>query len=67
MMNINEVSILMGISIRTLHYYDEIGLLKPESIIGYVLIDYQKLSEEELPSFRQHLFSCENGGRAFEA
>lgn len=25
MMNVNEVSKLMGISIRTLHHYDEIG------------------------------------------
>lgn len=32
MMNVNEVSKLMGVSIRTLHYYDEIGLLKPDII-----------------------------------
>lgn len=27
---IGEISAKSGISIRTLHYYDEIGLLKPE-------------------------------------
>ncbi|WBW96807.1 MerR family transcriptional regulator [Oceanirhabdus sp. W0125-5] len=30
MITVNEVSKLAGISIRTLHYYDEIGLLKPQ-------------------------------------
>ena len=30
-MNVNMVAKLLGISIRTLHYYDEIGLLKPDS------------------------------------
>lgn len=29
MKTVNEVSILTGLSIRTLHYYDKIGLLKP--------------------------------------
>ena len=30
-MNVNMVAKLLGISVRTLHYYDEIGLLKPDS------------------------------------
>ena len=29
MKTVKEVSELTGISVRTLHYYDEIGLLKP--------------------------------------
>ena len=29
MMTVNDVSKMTGVSIRTLHYYDEIGLLKP--------------------------------------
>ena len=29
MMTVNQVSKLVGVSIRTLHYYDEIGLLVP--------------------------------------
>ena len=39
MRTVNEVSKLTGVSIRTLHYYDEIGLLSPTSITeaGYRL------------------------------
>lgn len=29
MRTVKEVSFLTGVSVRTLHYYDEIGLLKP--------------------------------------
>jgi len=29
---VNEVSKLSGVSIRTLHYYDQIGLLPPTEI-----------------------------------
>ncbi|MCI5740621.1 MAG: MerR family DNA-binding transcriptional regulator, partial [Lachnospiraceae bacterium] len=29
MKTVNQVSKLTGVSIRTLHYYDEIGLLHP--------------------------------------
>lgn len=29
MRTVKEISELTGISVRTLHYYDEIGLLKP--------------------------------------
>lgn len=40
-MKINEVAKLTGITVRTLHYYDEIGLLKPSKITdaGYRLYD----------------------------
>ncbi|MDD2218401.1 MAG: MerR family DNA-binding transcriptional regulator, partial [Eubacteriales bacterium] len=31
-MKINEVAKLTGVTVRTLHYYDEIGLLKPSQI-----------------------------------
>ncbi len=31
MKTVNEVSKLTGVSVRTLHHYDEIGLLKPKS------------------------------------
>ena len=39
MMTVNEVSKLTGVSIRTLQYYDTIGLLKPIEIYrqGYRL------------------------------
>lgn len=41
MMTVKEVSILTGISVRTLHYYDEIGLFSPtdKSEAGYRLYD----------------------------
>lgn len=41
MMTVNEVSKLTGVSIRTLQYYDKIGLLKPSkySQSGYRLYD----------------------------
>ena len=32
MKTVNEVSKLTGVSVRTLHHYDEIGLLKPTSV-----------------------------------
>ena len=41
MMTVNEVSKLAGVSIRTLQYYDKIGLLKPARYTesGYRLYD----------------------------
>ncbi len=41
MRTVNEVSKLTGISVRTLHYYDEIGLLRPTQVTeaGYRLYD----------------------------
>lgn len=41
MKTVKEVSELTGISVRTLHYYDEIGLLKPSRVneSGYRLYD----------------------------
>ena len=41
MKTVNEVSKLTGVSVRTLHHYDEIGLLKPTSTTeaGYRLYD----------------------------
>ncbi len=45
MRTVKEVSELTGISVRTLHYYDEIGLLKPTacSEAGYRLYDDKAL------------------------
>ena len=41
MMTVNEVSKLTGVSIRTLQYYDKIGLLHPAKYTeaGYRLYD----------------------------
>lgn len=53
MKTVNEVSQLTGISVRTLHYYDEIGLLKPTrySEAGYRLYD-----DKALDTLQQILF-----------
>ena len=55
-MKINEVAKLTGITTRTLHYYDEIGLLKPSKITaaGYRLYDENNLSElQQILFFRE--------------
>ncbi len=45
MRTVKEISDLAGISVRTLHYYDEIGLLRPTEIseAGYRLYDDKAL------------------------
>ena len=47
MRTVNEVSKLTGISVRTLHYYDQIGLLKPTEVTeaGYRLYDDDALEK----------------------
>lgn len=37
MKTVKEVSDLSGISVRTLHYYDKIDLLKPQHIVILVI------------------------------
>ena len=53
MRTVKEISKLTGISVRTLHYYDEIGLLKPteKSDAGYRLYD-----DKALETLQQILF-----------
>ena len=53
MRTVKEVSNLTGISVRALHYYDEIGLLKPtgKSEAGYRLYD-----DKALETLQQVLF-----------
>lgn len=53
MRTVKELSDLTGISVRALHYYDEIGLLKPteKSDAGYRLYD-----DKALETLRQILF-----------
>ena len=47
MKTVKEVSELTGISVRTLHYYDEIGLLKPTKVnnAGYRLYDDKAINK----------------------
>jgi len=53
MMTVKEISALTGISVRTLHYYDEIGLFTPtkKSEAGYRLYD-----DKALETLQQILF-----------
>ena len=52
MMTVNEVSKMTGVSIRTLHYYDEIGLLKPAK---YTDSDYRLYDDAALEKLQQIL------------
>ncbi len=55
---IRELSQLAGISARTLRYYDEIGLLKPEHVNE---AGYRFYGEKELVLLQQILFYRERG------
>ena len=56
MMTVKEISELTGISVRTLHYYDEIGLFTPteKSEAGYRLYDDKALEDlQQILFFRE--------------
>ena len=50
---VKQLSNLAGVSIRTLHYYDEIGLLKPAA---YGDNGYRYYDDEAVPQLQQILF-----------
>ena len=52
-MKISEVAKLSGVTVRTLHYYDEIGLLKPSDITE---AGYRVYSNKDLETLQQILF-----------
>ena len=56
-MQINEFAKLTGVSVRTLHYYDEIGLLKPAFVDeqnGYRFYDENSLERmQEILFYRE--------------
>ena len=45
-LKIGELASMTGITVRTLHYYDEVGLLKPSKITetGHRLYDIQSVT-----------------------
>lgn len=56
MRTVKEVSEITGISVRTLHYYDEIGLLKPTKVneVGYRLYDDKAMERlQQILFFRE--------------
>lgn len=58
MKSISQVARLTGISIRTLQYYDEIGLLKPSELTAS---GYRLYNDEALQTLQQILFFKELG------
>lgn len=52
-MKINEVAKLTGLTVRTLHYYDEIGLLAPGEVTE---AGYRLYGDRELEALQQILF-----------
>jgi len=57
-MKVKEVADLVGISVRTLHHYDEIGLLTPEKTTS---AGYRIYSDKNLETLQQILFFKELG------
>lgn len=53
LLNINQVAKLCGITVRSLHYYSEIGLLEPAE---YAENGYRKYNKENLSKLQQILF-----------
>ena len=59
MKTVKEVSRITGVSVRTLHHYDAIGLLKPTQVTeaGYRLYDDSALARmQSILLFRQLQF-----------
>ena len=58
MKSISQVAKLTGVSIRTLQYYDEIGLLKPSKLTA---AGYRMYDDNALQTLQQILFFKELG------
>lgn len=58
MMKVKEVAELVGISVRTLHHYDEIGLLRPTKV---TTAGYRLYADKDLETLQQILFFKELG------
>ena len=70
MKTVNQVSKLTGISIRTLHHYDAIGLLRPSQITesGYRLYDDAALAQlQTILLFRELRFPLKEIARILDA
>ncbi len=70
MRTVNEVSKMTGVSIRTLHYYDQIGLLSPTTVteVGYRLYDDTALERlQHIMLFRELQFPLKDIGDILNA
>ena len=70
MKTVTEVSKLSGVSVRTLHHYDAIGLLKPTRVTeaGYRLYDDAKLQRlQSILLFRTLRFSLKEIQRILDS
>ncbi len=70
MKTVNEVSKLTGVSVRTLHYYDSVGLLRPTKLsdAGYRLYDDDAVSRlYMIVIYRELGFSVKEIGEIMDA
>ena len=70
MMTVHEVSELTGVSVRTLHHYDELGLLKPAAVTeaGYRLYDESSLVRlQSILLFRELQFPLKDIGAILDS
>jgi len=70
MMTVNEVAKLTGVSIRALHHYDELGLLKPVRVTqaGYRLYDEESLSRlQSIMLFKELQFPLKEIARILDS
>ena len=70
MLKVNEVAKLAGVTVRALHYYDEIGLLSPAEITdsGYRLYDDTALEKlQQILFFRELDFRLTKSGKSCKA
>ena len=69
MRTIKEVAVLSGVSVRTLQYYDEIGLLKPAKVTGagYSLYDDESINTlQQILLFKELEFPLKDIKRIME-
>ena len=70
MMTVHEVSKLTGVSVRALHHYDKLGLLKPVAVTeaGYRLYDESSLIRlQSILLFRELQFPLKDIGRILDS
>ena len=70
MMTVHEVSKLTGVSVRALHHYDQLGLLKPAEVTeaGYRLYDEDSLTRlQSILLFRELQFPLKDIGEILDS